>query len=174
MAKRPHSPVSAGQKVAATSERSGDYALAGKRVWVAGHRGMVGAALMYALGRRYGPALIRGRLLHAGPDAEKRIDDMYRRHGLWALALSRFIPGVRAIVPPFAGALRLSPLRALLAMAVASGVWYGAITVLAYRLGSSWEALRDTVARAGAWTAVGATAIALVGVGVWFMRRRRG
>lgn len=135
---------------------------------------MVGAALMYALGRRYGPALIRGRLLHAGPDAEKRIDDMYRRHGLWALALSRFIPGVRAIVPPFAGALRLSPLRALLAMAVASGVWYGAITVLAYRLGSSWEALRDTVARAGAWTAVGATAIALVGVGVWFMRRRRG
>lgn len=135
---------------------------------------MAGAALMYALGRRYGAALLRGRLLRAGPDAERRIDDLYRRHGLWALALSRFIPGVRAIVPPFAGALRLSPTRALLAMAVASGIWYGAITVLAYRLGSSWEALRDTVTRAGTWAAIGATAIAMVGVGVWLVRRRRG
>ena len=35
--------------MAATSERSGDYTLAGKRVWVAGHRGMVGAALVRRL-----------------------------------------------------------------------------------------------------------------------------
>jgi GDP-L-fucose synthase len=33
----------------ATAERSGDYALKGKRVWVAGHRGMVGAALVRRL-----------------------------------------------------------------------------------------------------------------------------
>ena len=32
--------------MAAAAERSGDYALHGKRVWVAGHRGMVGAALV--------------------------------------------------------------------------------------------------------------------------------
>ncbi|MBC7831643.1 MAG: NAD-dependent epimerase/dehydratase family protein, partial [Hyphomicrobium sp.] len=32
-----------------TSERSGYYNLAGKRVWVAGHRGMVGAALVRRL-----------------------------------------------------------------------------------------------------------------------------
>jgi membrane protein DedA with SNARE-associated domain len=134
---------------------------------------VAGAALMYALGRRYGAALLRGRLLRAGPDAEARIDAMYRRHGLWALALSRFIPGVRAIVPPFAGALRLSPVRALAAMAVASAIWYGAITLLAYRVGSSWEALRDTVARAGLGAAIGATAIALVGLAFWFVRRRR-
>jgi membrane protein DedA with SNARE-associated domain len=134
---------------------------------------VVGAALMYALGRRYGPALLRGPLLRAGPEAEKRVNDLYRRHGLWALALSRFIPGVRAIVPPFAGALRLSPVRALLAMAVASGIWYGGITVLAYRLGSSWEVLRETVTRAGTWAAIGATAVALVAVGIWLVRRRR-
>lgn len=135
---------------------------------------VAGAALMYALGRRYGTALLRGRLLRAGPDAEARIQALYERHGLWAIALSRFIPGVRAIVPPFAGALRLSPVRALLAMAAASALWYGAITVLAYRLGSSWEALRETVARAGAWAAIGATTLALVGVAIWLVRRRRG
>ena len=134
---------------------------------------VAGALLMYALGRRYGSAMLRGRLLRAGPDAERKLHDMYRRHGLWALALSRFIPGVRAIVPPFAGALRLSPVRALAAMAVASAIWYGAITLLAYRVGSSWEALRDTVARAGLGAAIGATAIALVGLAFWFVRRRR-
>ncbi len=32
-----------------TSQRSGDYSLAGKRVWIAGHRGMVGAALVRRL-----------------------------------------------------------------------------------------------------------------------------
>ena len=135
---------------------------------------LAGAALMYALGRRYGAALLRGRLLRAGPDAEARIDALYRKHGLWALALSRFVPGVRAIVPPFAGALRLSPARALLAMGVASAIWYGAITVLAFRVGSSWEALQATVRRAGMWVGVGAGVLVLVGVVVYLVRRRRG
>jgi membrane protein DedA with SNARE-associated domain len=134
---------------------------------------VAGAAFMYALGRRYGTRLLRGRLLRAGPDAEARIDAMYRRYGLWALVLSRFIPGIRAIVPPFAGALRLAPGRTLAAMAAASAIWYGAITILAYRLGSNWEALRAAVARAGVWTAIGATVIVALGLAVYFIRRRR-
>lgn len=132
-----------------------------------------GAALMYMLGRRFGPALLRGRLLRAGPDTEARIDALYRRHGLWALALSRFVPAVRAIVPPFAGALKLAPGRALLAMALASGLWYGVITVLAFRVGSSWEALQATITSASRWVAIGATALIAAVVGFWFVRRRR-
>lgn len=134
---------------------------------------VAGAALMYALGRRYGATLLHGRLLRAGPDTEARIDALYRRYGIWALALSRFIPGVRAIVPPFAGALKLSPVRALLAMGLASGIWYGAITVLAYRLGSSWEELQGAVTRAGTWLAVGASAIVTLVAAVVLLRRRR-
>ena len=49
MAPRPHVAVSAEPKMTEASERSGDYTLAGKRVWVAGHRGMVGAALVRRL-----------------------------------------------------------------------------------------------------------------------------
>ena len=41
--------MSAESKMTETSERSGYYNLAGKRVWVAGHRGMVGAALVRRL-----------------------------------------------------------------------------------------------------------------------------
>ena len=43
------------------AERSGDYALEGKRVWVAGHRGMVGAALVRRLAREGCEVLIAER-----------------------------------------------------------------------------------------------------------------
>jgi GDP-L-fucose synthase len=45
----------------ATAERSGDYALKGKRVWVAGHRGMVGTALVRRLAREGCEVLIAER-----------------------------------------------------------------------------------------------------------------
>jgi GDP-L-fucose synthase len=44
-----------------TAERSGDYALKGKRVWVAGHRGMVGAALVRRLAQEGCEVLIADR-----------------------------------------------------------------------------------------------------------------
>ena len=134
---------------------------------------IAGALLMYALGRRYGSALLRGRLLRAGPDAEQKLTAMYERHGVWALALSRFIPGVRAIVPPFAGALRLGPGRTLAAIALASGVWYGVITWFAFRVGSSWDELSARVGAVGKWVAVVATCLALLVALVVIARRRR-
>jgi GDP-L-fucose synthase len=45
----------------AAAERSGDYALKGKRVWVAGHRGMVGTALVRRLAREGCEVLIAER-----------------------------------------------------------------------------------------------------------------
>jgi len=47
--------------MAAANERSGDYALQGKRVWVAGHRGMVGAALVRRLAQEGCQVLIAER-----------------------------------------------------------------------------------------------------------------
>ena len=55
--------------------------------------------------------------------------------------MSRFLPGVRAIVPPVAGALGVGPLRAAVAMGVPSGLWYGAITYAAFTAGGDFEAL---------------------------------
>ena len=55
---------------------------------------------------------------------------------MFALFLSRFIPGVRALVPPFAGAFRLPLIRSMVVMGVASGIWYGIISYLAFRVGA--------------------------------------
>ncbi|MEP6691931.1 MAG: hypothetical protein ABJD07_12305 [Gemmatimonadaceae bacterium] len=35
---------------------------------------------------------------------QRRLEDLYAKRGFAALFVSRFLPGVRALVPPFAGA----------------------------------------------------------------------
>jgi membrane protein DedA with SNARE-associated domain len=97
---------------------------------------------------------------------------MYQRRGILALFLSRFIPGVRALVPPFAGAFHVPALHATLAIAIASGIWYGIVTWIAYRVGSDWELLQQRLRGAGTMVAVAAGAIAVLAV-VWYVTRRR-
>jgi membrane protein DedA with SNARE-associated domain len=87
--------------------------------------------------------------------------------------LSRFIPGVRAVVPPFAGALRISPVTTMLALSLASAVWYGLVSFVAFRAGADWESVMESITRFGRYTAIGAAAFALVAGLVWWLRRRR-
>ncbi|MCC6319532.1 MAG: DedA family protein [Gemmatimonadaceae bacterium] len=135
---------------------------------------MAGVALMYTLGRRFGAARIEARYhLDATGSADRRLQLAYRKYGTFALFLSRFVPGVRAVVPPVAGALRVPAIRAHLAMGAASGIWYGAITLLATRAGTNWELLRTSVASFGSWSAAAAAlGFALLGGAIWWRRRR--
>lgn len=133
-----------------------------------------GALLVYMLGRRYGAEYAhRWMARFGGAASESRLQAMYERRGMLALFISRFIPGLRALVPPFAGALRISPLHATLAIAIASGIWYGIVTVIAYRVGSDWDALQARLRAVGATTALIAGAIALLAVAWYLMRRHR-
>jgi membrane protein DedA with SNARE-associated domain len=133
---------------------------------------LAGAMLMYWVGWRYGSERIMRRLGGAGAH-EARLQALYRRYGIGAIALSRFLPGVRAVVPPFAGALRVGAVRAGLAMAVASGIWYGAITYFAFTAGANFDALKARMAEGQRWLGVGAAAIALAVAAAWWLRRRR-
>lgn len=130
-----------------------------------------GAMLVFYAGRKFGAARLETLIADRTGEAHRRVAMLYGRYGLLGLALSRFIPGVRAVVPPVAGAMRLSPLRVAAALAIPSAIWYGAITVLAYRIGADWERLAASVKAGGTWTAVGAAAIALAAVVVWRIRR---
>jgi membrane protein DedA with SNARE-associated domain len=135
---------------------------------------LAGASLMYAAGRRYGAEKIEKRLLKdKGASAEEKLRALYAKYGIGALFLSRFVPGVRAIVPPFAGALKLPFLSALAVMGVASGLWYGLVAWLAFRVGADWDALQDTIKQYGTIMGVAAIAVILVGAIVWFFKRRK-
>ena len=130
-----------------------------------------GAMAMFAAGRRYGAARIERRL-GRGSSAD-RLHALYGKYGMFALFVSRFLPGVRALVPPFAGALRLPPLRVAVVIGSASAIWYGLITVLAFRVGSDWETLRAHLSVWSARIVIIAAVAAFAGVMAWLLLRRR-
>ena len=86
--------------------------------------------------------------------------------------IARFLPGFRAVVAPFAGLAALGPARALVPMALASAVWYGAITVAATALGAEWSRIELVLQRLNRSLAA-AGAVAAVAVIVWLVIRRR-
>jgi membrane protein DedA with SNARE-associated domain len=133
-----------------------------------------GALLVYALGRRFGAQYARRWMSRFGAAASQgRLEAMYAQRGILALFLSRFIPGLRALVPPFAGALHVPPVRAALAIAVASGIWYGIVTVIAYRVGSNWSALQTRLRGAGLTAALIAGLIVVLAVAWYVLKRHR-
>ena len=135
---------------------------------------VAGAAAMYEVGRRHGSAWMRRRFPRlADAKGEARLRGLYARYGLAALVVSRFIPGVRALVPPFAGALRVPALPAIAAMALASGAWYGLISYLAWRAGSDWDSVTALLARSGRVVTLIACAIAVVAALVWYRYQRQ-
>jgi membrane protein DedA with SNARE-associated domain len=135
---------------------------------------IAGAAAMYYVGRSHGADWMHRKFpALANERNERRLEALYGRYGVAALVLSRFIPGVRAIVPPFAGALKVPAGRAISAMAIASTVWYGTISYLAFRAGSDWTHLAAVIRRSGALVAGVAAVILLAGAGWWYLARRR-
>jgi membrane protein DedA with SNARE-associated domain len=132
------------------------------------------AAGTYALGRRHGRAFFRdgwGRKLMP-PDVLAALEEAYARWGTAGIFLSRFLPGLRAAVPPFAGVAALSPVRALLPAALASALWYAFLGFAGYELAANWDAVKALVA--GTNRALGIAAIAVVALAVlWLWRRLR-
>lgn len=125
----------------------------------------------YTVGRRFLGGPIGRRFVR--PKALGRIETLYARHGLWGIFLSRFIPGVRAVVPPFAGVAHLSPAKALPPMAVASAIWYGMLTYIAARIAGRLEELirlLDEVNRVALGAALGLAGIIVL---LWHVRRMR-
>lgn len=141
-------------------------------VWIGN---IAGAAAMYYVGRRHGTAWIERRFPKiADEKSEARFRELHRKYGAASLFLSRFIPGVRALVPPFAGALRLPAVSSLASISIASGIWYGLVSYLAFRAGAAdWNALTGRISSVGRWIAVGAAVVLGIGALVWWLRQRR-
>lgn len=143
---------------------------------------ILGALVMWWIGRRFGAEWVAHRIGKMGfgkvevklEAAEHRVEDAYRQYGWVALFVSRFIPGVRAVVPAAAGALRIPLWEVTLIFTVASGLWYGVISWIAFRVGEDWATVRhqlEVVARdVGIGAIVAALVLLLLG---WRLLRRR-
>ncbi|WNM32998.1 DedA family protein [Streptomyces sp. Li-HN-5-11] len=99
---------------------------------------LAGSQCGYLLGRKAGGALLarsRSQRLHEGA---QRAEELLERYGFAkAIVLARFVPVVRTVLNPMAGALGV-PLRTFTVSQVAGGlVWSIGLTLAGYALGSS-------------------------------------
>ena len=99
------------------------------------------------------------------------MEKFYERWGPPALFLSRFLPGVRAITPVFAGATRQPWPRVIIPIAVASALWYGGLVRLGFLAG---ENVADLEARLLGLNRglTGVAVLAVMAVAVWWYRSR--
>lgn len=135
---------------------------------------LAGAAAVYLAARRYGRRLFAtaiGRRLLA-PRSLAIIEREYLRFGVAGIFVSRFLPGIRAVVPPFAGLVGLSPLRTLVPMGVASALWYGGIIALGSVIGTEWDRINRIILGVNRTLGIAAAVVITAGV-VWYLRRRQ-
>jgi len=132
-----------------------------------------GAVAVYLATYRYGRAFTEGRVGRRllTPGAVVAIEREYARFGIAGIFATRFLPGVRAVVPAFAGLVRLHPARTIVPICLASALWYGAITILAAKVGAEWATISRWLG--GFNRGLGPVTVVGIGFAVALLVRRR-
>jgi membrane protein DedA with SNARE-associated domain len=124
-----------------------------------------------AHGRRFFETGWPRRLM--APAAMAELEKAYARHGVYGIFLSRFLPGIRAAVTPFAGVVGMPPARALVPAASASAIWYAFLVATGFLLGESWSHARALLEDANRVLAVVAGVVVVAVLARWLWRRTR-
>ncbi len=137
---------------------------------------LLGAAAVYVAARKYGRKLFAtqtGRRL-LSPRSLALIERQYLRFGTVGIFISRFLPGFRAVVPPFAGLVGLGAWRTFTPMAIASAIWYGGITLVGSLIGSNWARIVAILTGVNRTLGIVTLVVLLVGsIWIWQGRRQR-
>lgn len=133
------------------------------------------AIIVYFAGRTIGRQFFRGRLGRRllNPTWMARLERLYREHGSWGIFTSRFLPGVRAVIPVFAGVANLGASRVVLPLVLASGLWYGALTLLAVFFIREIGEIARFVRHLNLAGVVLGSVIVVIVLGIWWRRRHR-
>lgn len=133
------------------------------------------AVLVYGVGFRYGAKFFTegpGRRIMS-PGQLETVDGFYQRWGILALFSTRFLPGLRAVVPVFAGVSREPLRRVLPPLATASAIWYGALVWAGASASGNIEQIEAWLTRANRGF-LGVALIVMVLIGWWWRRSRQG
>jgi len=122
-------------------------------------------------GRRFFATGWRRKLMP--PEAIAALEKAYGRYGVYGIFVSRFLPGVRAAVTPFAGVAGMRPARALIPSASASAIWYAFLVTAGSVLAQSWPRAQALLADANRALAIVAGLVIAIVVFFWWRARRR-
>lgn len=137
---------------------------------------IAGAAAMYGFASRHSDRLFSSRLarrvLPLGTIGI--VEKEYTKWGLPGIFIGRLLPGVRAMVAPFAGLMRLGWWRSMIPITIASAIWYGAIIFGAAKVGRHFTDVQRILGEMNRTLLVVAViVIAVIGTTVWRAWRRR-
>lgn len=132
------------------------------------------ALAVYWLGYVHGRAVFGsavGRYI-LKPHQLEKMAGFYARWGLPAIFFTRFLPGLRCVVPVFAGITHQRLLRVAVPVAAASAIWYGALVWLGRWAGQNLDLLERLLGRLQGTLGVVALVVAVL-VGLWWWRSRQ-
>lgn len=134
---------------------------------------VVSALVMYRLGYTKGRALFKTRMgkYVLRPHQLERMSGFYARWGVPGIFLTRFLPGLRSVVPVFAGITHQKWPAVAAPIALASAIWYAALVWLGMWAGHNLDLLGGLLGRVQ--SVLGALALVLaVLVAAWWWRSR--
>ena len=134
------------------------------------------AFAVYLAGRRYGRTFFSNRFGRRilNPFQMDRIGRFYDRWGVAAIFVTRFVPGLRAIVPVFAGVTHQRALPVAAPLLIASGIWYGILVLMGRLAAENLERILTVFAGMNRGLAVLAVVISAAVVVWWIRTRHRG
>jgi membrane protein DedA with SNARE-associated domain len=105
----------------------------------------------YWIGRRGGRGWVerRGRWVGLTAGRLAAIDGFFARHGTKTILIARFLSGLRAFAPLFAGISRIPWRRFAAVDAAACLLWATAVGLVGYAFGESWDRVEHWIGRAG-------------------------
>lgn len=133
------------------------------------------ALAVYRVSRSHGPSFFEagwGRYLMK-PHQMERMARFYDRWGLPAIFFSRFLPGVRAVVPVFAGATHQPGMRVMPPIAIASALWYGGLVWLGVWAGQNLDLLASALGRVNSTLAIAAGLVTALAALWWWLTRHQ-
>ena len=138
----------------------------------AGYLGvLVGDALIHQWGRRMGPKAYAAPVVQKAlsPERQEKLRVHFAKHSFLTVVVGRHTPFLRAPVFFLAGASGVSFATFILADAVSAAITVPIVVTLGYKFGQHLDVVRGHIHEVQ-W-ALGA--VVLVGLAIWFVRRRR-
>jgi len=128
--------------------------------------------LLYYIGLSRGRSFIirHKRLFHQ--DTLARLALFYRKWGQLAIFFSRFLVGLRSVVPLFAGVSRFRPRKFIIPVAVSITVQHSLLVWLGYTLGQRWEYIKALLREVNLGLGI-VTVLVVAGIIIWFRGVRR-
>jgi len=107
---------------------------------------LAGAWGLYELGRWKG----RDWFVHSdrrvfNPHLLGKIDRLFGRYGSWLIVISRFLTGIRSVVPIAAGIARLPRKASIIYLSLSILLWNGLLAGVGFAFGRNWEAVTSFV-----------------------------